>query len=168
MVGRLGAGDKGPTALGVPAERVNVLFSVWLVSRSTADLLDHVLAPAGLSPDEFAIYSVLTATPAMTPTELARWMAAPPTTVSSYVKRLEARGHVERQPSAKDRRSYQVRLTEAGRRVHGRAAASFAPALDLVLEALGPRREDVLAALLDLRSALDEARIGRGPTLRGG
>ena len=67
-------------------------FMVWLTSRATADLLDTALAPAGLDGDEFAIYSVLTAASSITPTELARWMAAPPTTVSSYVKRFEARG----------------------------------------------------------------------------
>ncbi len=46
-------------------EDVDALFMVWLVSRSTEDLLDSVLAPAGLTGDEFAIYSVLTAAPTM-------------------------------------------------------------------------------------------------------
>jgi DNA-binding MarR family transcriptional regulator len=158
MVDGVDEGEKGPTALGVPADRLNVLFSVWLVSRSTADLLDRHLAPVGLSPDEFAIYSVLTVASSMTPTELARWMAAPPTTVSSYVKRLEARGHIERQPSTEERRSYRIRLTESGRRTHGQAAERFTPVLDRVQRALGHRQDDVLSALLTLRSALDDAR----------
>src|ERR687897_681728 len=95
---------KGLSAQEVRDEDVDVTFMVWLTSRATADLLDAVLAPAGLSGDEFAIYSVLTAAPSITPTELARWMAAPPTTVSSYVKRFAARGHVKRKLNPSDRR----------------------------------------------------------------
>src|SRR4051812_46313948 len=79
-----------------PPDGTNVLFDVWLVSRATFALLDTALAPSGLSADEFAIYSVLASTDAMTPTELARWMAAPPTSMSSYIKRFEARGHLIR------------------------------------------------------------------------
>ncbi len=55
-----------------------------------SSVLDTALAPSGLTADEFAIYSVLTTTDAMTPSELARWMAAPLTSMSSYVKRFEA------------------------------------------------------------------------------
>src|SRR5918998_4852871 len=83
----------------VREENVDVTFMVWLTHRATTDLVDAALAPAGLDGDEFAIYSVLTAAQGITPTELARWMAAPPTTVSSYVKRFEARGHVQREPN---------------------------------------------------------------------
>jgi DNA-binding MarR family transcriptional regulator len=91
-------------------EDVDVTFMVWLTSRATSDLVGSVLAPAGLDGDEFAIYSVLMAAPSITPTELARWMAAPPTTVSSYVKRFESRGHVEREPNPLDRRSFRIKL----------------------------------------------------------
>src|SRR3954454_21574207 len=89
----------GLTGAEVRGEDVDVTFMVWLTYRGTADLIDAALAPTGLDGDEFAIYSVLTAVPSITPTELARWMAAPPTTVSSYVKRLESRGHVRREPN---------------------------------------------------------------------
>jgi DNA-binding MarR family transcriptional regulator len=81
------------------------------VSRSTADLVDSALGPAGFFGDEYALYSMLAASTALSPTELARWMAAPPTTVSSYIKRLETRGHIERVPNPEDRRSYRIRLT---------------------------------------------------------
>ena len=38
---------------------VDPLFLVWIVSRSAEDLLGTVLAPVGLTGDEFAIYSIL-------------------------------------------------------------------------------------------------------------
>jgi DNA-binding MarR family transcriptional regulator len=139
-------------------EDVDALFMVWLVSRSTEDLLDSVLAPAGLNGDEFAIYSMLTAAPTMTPTELARWMAAPATTVSSYVKRFEARGHVSREPNPDDRRSYRIRITPAGRRAHRAAAKLFLPIRTQVTDALAEQDGDVRESLLRLRTVVDDLR----------
>jgi DNA-binding MarR family transcriptional regulator len=141
-------------------ENVDALFMVWLVSRSTEDLLDSVLAPAKLTGDEFAIYSVLTAAPSMTPTELARWMAAPATTVSSYVKRFEARGHIAREPNPDDRRSYRIQLTQAGHRAYAAAAALFMPVRTQVAEALATEDGDVREALLRLRTVVDSIRHG--------
>lgn len=151
---------KGGADPGVPggAPPDNVLFSVWLVARSASALLDQTLEPSGLTADEYAIYSLLAKDRAKTPSELARWMAAPATTVSSHVKRFEARGHVDRVPNPDDGRSYLLRLTAAGRRVHRRAAALFAPALDRVTDALGADEETVLVAALRLREAIDTAR----------
>lgn len=146
----------------VQAEGVDALFLVWLVSRSTEDLLNTALAPSGLTGDEYAIYSVLSAAPTMTPTELARWMAAPATTVSSYVKRFEGRGHVTREPNPDDRRSYRIRLTPSGRRTHRTASALFIPVRNEVAEALGGGAEDALAVLLRLRTVVDGIRAGEG------
>lgn len=143
-------------------EDVDALFMVWLVSRSTEDLLDRALASSGLNSDEFAVYSVLTAAPTITPTELARWMAAPATTVSSYVKRLEARGHVSREANPQDRRSYRIRLTPAGRAAHARAVELFLPLRAAVAADLAERDEPVREALLQLRSVVDGLRHSAG------
>jgi DNA-binding MarR family transcriptional regulator len=146
------------TATEVRDEDVDVTFLVWLASRATTDLIDAALAPSGLDGDEFAIYSVLTAASTITPTELARWMAAPPTTVSSYVKRFEARGHITREPNPSDRRSYRIKLTPAGRRAHRAAAEHFNPVRVRVETALGPQATEVREALLALRAAVDDVR----------
>jgi DNA-binding MarR family transcriptional regulator len=149
---------RGLSAAEVRDENVDVTFMVWLTSRATADLLDAALAPAGLDSDEFAIYSMLNAVPSITPSELARWMAAPPTTVSSYVKRFEARGHVRREPNLADRRSYSITLTPAGGRAYRIAAAAFTPLRNRVTEALGAQEVDVREALVTLRAVLDQIR----------
>lgn len=154
---------KALSAAEVRDEDVDVLFMVWLASRSTEDLLDSALAPAGMTGDEFAVYSVLTAASPITPTELARWMAAPPTTVSSYVKRFTARGHVTRDPHPDDRRSYRIALTPAGRKAHQDAAALFLPVRTRVAEALGAEDGDVREALLRLRTVVDDIRHGGPP-----
>jgi DNA-binding MarR family transcriptional regulator len=140
----------------VPPEGTNVLFDVWLVSRAATGLLDDALGPSGLSAEEFAIYSVLSSADVMTPSDLARWMAAPPTSVSSYVKRLAARGHLRRERNPDDGRSFVLRLTPEGRAAHLAAVECFVPVLDGVVTSLGRREPAVRRALADLRVALDE------------
>jgi len=142
-------------------EDVDALFLVWLVSRSTEDLLDSVLAPAGLTGDEFAVYSVLDGARMMTPTELARWMAAPATTVSSYLKRFQERGHIIREPNPDDRRSSLVRLTPTGRQAHRAAVTLFRPVRGQVTDALAEHDGDVREALLRLRTVVDDLRHPR-------
>jgi DNA-binding MarR family transcriptional regulator len=136
----------------------NVLFDVWLVSRATTGLLDAALAPTGLTADEFGIYSVLTSADSLTPSELARWMSAPLTTVSSHVKRMEGRGHVKRERNPGDGRSYVLSLTPEGRRAHRAAGERFLPVLDLVVDSLGGREAEVRRALAWLRQALGDVR----------
>lgn len=139
-------------------DEYNVLFTFWLTSRAVHGLLDDALAPSGLTADEFGVYSVLTRSDAMTPTELARWMSAPATTVSSYVKRFEARGHIEREKNPQDGRSYVIRLTAAGRKAHRAAGMRFRPALDVVVTSLGSREATVKRGLENLKTAVDVAR----------
>ena len=133
----------------------NVLFDVWLVSRATHALLDETLRGTGLDADEFAVYSVLASTEHMTPTELARWMSAPPTTVSSYVKRLEQRGHVTKTPNPDDGRSYRLSLTPAGRRAHRIAGALFLPVLGDVVDRIGDGAPVTHRRLRELHRSID-------------
>lgn len=140
----------------IPPEGTNVLFDVWLVSRATSAVLDAALAQSGLTADEFAIYSVLTTTDAMTPSELARWMAAPLTSMSSYIKRFEARGHITRVARPDDGRSYRLQLTAAGRAAHRSAGKLFQPVLDHVERALDLPQATVRDALQSLHRALPD------------
>jgi DNA-binding MarR family transcriptional regulator len=144
----------------VAAAGTNVLFDVWLLSRATTGLLDVALAPTGLTADEFGLYSVLTSAETMTPSQLARWMSAPPTTVSSYIKRLESRGHLARERNPDDGRSSVLRLTAAGRSAHAAAAAAFAPVLGEVSDRLGNREASVRRALKLLRDRVDDVAAG--------
>jgi DNA-binding MarR family transcriptional regulator len=147
-------GEFGPDG-SISLEGTNVLFDVWLVSRATFAVLDRALAPSGLSADEFAIYSVLASTDAMTPTELARWMAAPPTSMSSYIKRFEARGHLIRAAHPDDGRSHRLQLTRSGRAAHRAAGKLFQPVLEQVEGVLEHPAATARAILQDLRRALD-------------
>lgn len=135
-------------------EGTNVLFDVWFLSRATTAVLDAALEPSGLTADEFGIYSVLTSADSMTPTDLSRWMSAPLTTVSSYVKRFERRGHVTRIRNPNDGRSWVLTLTPEGHRAHQAAGELFVPVLERVVTALGQHEPGVREALGALRRAL--------------
>lgn len=134
-----------------------MLFDLWLVSRTSSGLLDQALAPTGLTADEFGVYSVLTSSDTMTPTELARWMSAPATTVSSYVKRFEQRGHVVRERNSSDGRSFVLRLTPEGRNAHRAGVAAFIPVLAHVVARLGGNEAAVRQSLRALLNALEES-----------
>ena len=155
--------DRSNSVKGKPDEALhpgldNVLFGFWLVSRATTELLDSALRPSGLDADEFAVYSLLMSAEQVTPGALARWMAAPPTTVSSYVKRMEARGHVERVVNPEDRRSYALRLTAQGRRTHLEAASFFIPVLERLVDVLGKSAPTVQRSLKSLRRSVEVVR----------
>lgn len=131
----------------------NLLFGVWLLSRVATRVIDEAIRDSGLTADEFAVYSLLCGGP-RTPGELAGWLAVPPTTVSSYVKRFERRGHVRRRASPDDGRSYLLVLTPSGRAAHRRAGTAFLELLDSLRGDLGAAEERVQQALTELRTVL--------------
>lgn len=139
----------------------NVLFDVWLVSRAVHALVDDAIGETGLDADEYAIYSVLSSGEPMTPTDLARWMAAPPTTVSSYIKRFERRGHLVRRSNPADGRSSLVELTAAGQQAHRAASERFGPVLAEIESALG---DEAAPAHQQLRMLHDVVDAHRRPT----
>lgn len=163
-------GRPGPTGDGHPVRALpddadtNVLFRVWLVARATGQVLQPALAPSGLDADEFGIYSALSAGDAMTPTELARWLSVPPTTISSVVRRIEGRGHLVRTRNPADGRSFTLTLTPEGRATHQAAGTAFLGVLGRVLAALGDDEPTVRAALDTLHRALDRVAMEAGET----
>lgn len=150
--------DERPAKASLDRGPSNVLFDAWLVSRSVHQLIDTAIGESGLDADEFAVYSVLAPGDGLTPSELAHWMAAASTTVSSYVKRFERRGHITRTPNPEDGRSYRLQLTAAGRDAYRHAGELFAPVLTQTEQTLGTQAETVHAHLLALLHAIDTIR----------
>jgi DNA-binding MarR family transcriptional regulator len=168
MVRRRSSSVNGLSSSDVRGQGVDTLFMQWLVGRAAQNLVDDVLRPVGLTGDELPVYSMLASDAPVTPTELARWMAAPATTVSSVVKRLESRGHAARERHPDDRRSYRIRLTPAGRHTHEAAIELFRPVSTAVESRLGADRASVEEALLRFREAIDQVREQRDITRRSG
>jgi DNA-binding MarR family transcriptional regulator len=134
---------------------MSVLFDLWLVNHLISGALDDVLAEAGgLSGDDFGFYSMLRRFGPVTAAQVVRWTAMRPTTVSTQVRRLQQRGHVEQRPNPADGRSRLLALTPAGEAAHARTAETFFAATRALAAALGPDEQRQRASLQRLDAAL--------------
>lgn len=134
---------------------MSVLFDLWLVNHLISGALEDVLAePRGLSGDEFGFYSLLRRFGPLTATQVVRWTAMRPTTVSALVRRLQGRGHAEQRPNPADGRSRLLALTPAGEEAHARTAGTFFAATRALAAALGPDEQRQRASLQRLDAAL--------------
>src|SRR6187401_790283 len=97
-----------------PGSRLSLLFDLFATEQRVRTLVMRAMADAELRPDEYAVYSVLFDDGPQTPTDLARRVGMPPTTMSHYVRALLERGHAVRELVPADRRSYRLALTAAG------------------------------------------------------
>jgi DNA-binding MarR family transcriptional regulator len=136
---------------------MSILFDLWLVNHLLSDALDGVLArTSGLNGEEFGFYSLLRRFGPVPATQITRWTAMRPTTVSTLVRRLQDRGHVEQRPHPEDGRSRLIALTPAGERAHAAAADTFFSATRSLAAALGPEEIRQRASLQRLDAALRE------------
>lgn len=111
----------------------DAMFGVWLAARGITALIGEISERHGWLADEFAIATMIDARGETTTAELARWMAAPVTTVSSLLRRLERRGDATRRRNPIDARSWFVSLTAEGDRRRG-AILDDLKAVNLVIE----------------------------------
>lgn len=150
------------------------MYFLFAASQRVAALLGEALAGAPLDAAGYAFYSALRETQPTSPTDLARHLGMPVTTVLDSLGALQRRDHVARLRNPRDGRSYLVRLTDAGERVHDETHGFFSRADLLLVEHLGTRRDGVVDALSLLKeageAALDDLRAGgegRGATTTG-
>ena len=141
---------------GDPAVRVNVLLQVFVVGQLSGELLGRALRDAGLSPDHFAVLSVISSIGPITPSELARLLGMPPTTVSTWVRRLSARREITRRVNPDDGRSALLEVAPAGKTAIEKAQPAFARLLGDVESALGARTEGVVDSFVELQEVLRE------------
>ena len=151
----------------------NVFFRLFILGQLADDLLGRAMVDLPLNPNDFAVQSAIRAFQPITPTRLSALLGMPPTTLSSYLRRLEARRQIRRLPNPDDGRSTLLEMTKIGRRnvvaafpalqgsvarVHERL--DYSPReLDLALD----RLEDAMRAVL---SRPDESTRRPGPRAR--
>jgi DNA-binding MarR family transcriptional regulator len=141
-----------------PGSRLSLLFELYAASRASSELIQTAMAGAPLTPEEYAVYSVIFDEGPHAPTELARRTGMPPTSMSHFVRAMLERGHADRAPSPEDRRSYRIVLTEAGLRAHAASSRAFQEAHDRFIGALAVDEEDARAILRAIGRA---AEVGR-------
>jgi DNA-binding MarR family transcriptional regulator len=138
-------------------ERPSLLLQVFALDQRAGTLLRTALAGAPLRPDEFAVYSVLRLLGTTTPTVLGRAVGMPPTTLSTYLRRMTEAKHVRRRRNPADGRSALVTLTASGTRVTERCFPGFAAARDALTAELGVTYDDASAVLSEVAEAMDRA-----------
>ena len=140
-----------------PDSRLSLLFDLFAADQRVRTLVTSAMADCGLRPDEYAVYSVLFDEGPHAPTDLARRVGMPPTTMSHYVRAMLERRHVEREIVASDRRSYRLRLTASGLATHARASRAFAEADQRFMAALDVDPAQATDVLGSIGRAADQA-----------
>jgi len=130
-----------------------ILLDVFAANQKRERLIAEALAETDLPPEDYPVYVYIGVEGPLTPTELARALGMPLSTVLFRVRRLQRRGHAERIPNPEDGRSYLLRLTPSGERLLAFARPLFRARALAVEARLGDER---VAAV---REALDE--LGR-------
>src|SRR5436190_8416634 len=121
-----------------------ILFDVFVTNQKRAQLIEAALADTELPAEDYPFYVFVGAEGPWTPTDLARRLEMPLTTVLFRVRRLERRGHAERKPNPQDRRSFTIRLTPAGQRLLRKARPRFRAAAESVEAKLGAEKVSAL------------------------
>jgi DNA-binding MarR family transcriptional regulator len=140
---------------------ISLLFNFFVTSQRIRRLLSDAMAPSGMKPDEYAVYSLLFEKPPMTATEMSEFLGMPLTTVLDYLKAMSGAGHLERLPHPSDGRAVQLRLSSSGVSAHRRAHHYFDLAYRRIVESLPVPIARVRLAL----AALDDAaqRVAEAP-----
>jgi DNA-binding MarR family transcriptional regulator len=138
-----------------PERRISLLFDVFVLNQHLRSLLSRALEGTGMSPDQYAVHSLLFEAGQLAPTDMATRMGMPLTTVLDYLRPMLASHHVSRDRHPSDGRSYVVTLTAPGLAAFHRTNAAWNEAIRRLEPAVGMPVADVRRAL----HALDDAAV---------
>lgn len=136
------------------------LFYLHIAQRRCRALVIDAMVESPLTPDEYAVYSLLFEIAPVSATKLAAELGIPVTTALDLVRTLQARGHLLKERDPEDGRAMRVRLTPTGLAAQ-RSAMRFFQTADLALgkalSAAGLQPSDVSRVLLALGDAAESA-----------
>lgn len=150
-----------PSGPGLPGDPAifKVFTEISIIARLADREFERVM-PGDLTLAQFAIINHLLRLDAQqTIGEIASAMQVAQPTMSSTVKKLEAKSHVEFVPDTEDRRVKRVRVTPSGRAARDAAVEAVGPGLAKLRAAL-PDADwpGILDQLTPLRTLLDSMR----------
>jgi len=151
--GSSGTPDRPPEA--PPQQRISLPFVIFAVSQRLGTYLDRALEGTGVRPAEYAVYSLMLEAGPRTPSELAAMLGMRPSTLSTYVSAMLARGDARRIPNPADGRSVRLVLTDRGRGVVRLVNPPFTRALVALEANLDRPVGEVRAILLEIVDAID-------------
>jgi DNA-binding MarR family transcriptional regulator len=146
---------------------IAVIGRISRVSREIERRLEPVYAASGLEPGWYDVLATLRrAGPAykLRPTDFAATLMLTSSGTTKRLDRLEAAGHITREPDPSDRRGVLIALTPKGRRLVDRAAVTHMANEKRILSGLTPAEQRQLADLLrKLRLTLPPLDDGEPP-----
>jgi DNA-binding MarR family transcriptional regulator len=137
--------------------RPSILFDLYVASQLTGQLLEVELAGAEVPVEDFALYNALVHFERVTPTELARHLGMPLSTLLFRFGKIESRGHGIRERNPRDGRSSLVGLSVRGRRAFDRTRPGFLDALRSIHRHLEMDADAVQDAVAELSRAIGAA-----------
>ena len=137
-----------------------ILLDVFAANQKRERLIAAALAETDLPPEDYPLYVFIGTAGPLTPTELARELGMPLSTLLFRVRRLERRRHVERVANPEDGRSYLVRLTPSGERLLAFARPLFRARALAVEARIGDERVAALRDALTEFGAAIERELG--------
>jgi DNA-binding MarR family transcriptional regulator len=132
-------------------------LAIRQAARHVTQFYDQLFAPIGLRATQFAILSRLRHVGPMSINALANLLVMDRTTLGRNILPLQRDGLIEVAPSANDRRRHELRLTEAGIKLHRDAASHWEEAQQRFNTVFGDERAAALRGLLREVSASDFA-----------
>jgi DNA-binding MarR family transcriptional regulator len=145
LLGRLLDGDPA-RELPVVSDRVG--FLVARAHRLMRASAEEALAPLGLHPRDFGVLSLLARDQPCSQRHLAHQLGITPPAVLAFVEELEAAGLVCRTRNAQDRRSYDLTLSERGRKRLSEAVRVAGNVQEEAVRRLGREGDAQLRSLL--------------------
>ena len=106
------------------------------------------LGDSGITPGRFSLLAVIQKNPGLNQAALAEAVDVDRSTMVAMIDKLEAEGWVRRKTSARDRRSYAIHLTKAGRNILDESWPQVLAFEDRVSRSLSkPERQELLRLL---------------------
>jgi len=90
-------------------------FLLRKVSSASFETFSQIVGAHGLHPMHFGLLTMIDAEEPISQQDLSRRTGIDPSTMVARMEALEIRGLIERDRNTEDRRSYDIRLSQAGR-----------------------------------------------------
>ena len=145
------------------------LQRLWELNHALERLSGDMASRLGITAQQRLIIRCLGRYPGMPAGALAMLLRVDPGTISAALRRLEAKGLVERRRDARDQRRASLGLTAKGRALDRPASGTVESAVDRLLEAAAPADLEATARVLaqltaQLRAEVVERRsVGPAP-----
>jgi DNA-binding MarR family transcriptional regulator len=154
--------DLDPSPVGIQGRIIRL--SAHLFRR-----IEQFLAPMNLGWEAFSLLVTLRRSGRpyeMRPTDILSESLLTSGAITNRIDRVEQMGLVERHPDARDRRSFMIRLTPAGKKLADKAIALHFAAIDDLLQVLTTDERQQMASLLAKLLAAFEQNTARAASLR--